>query len=85
MNLWAAEVDRMLEEQEKLKEQDTFAYIASRVANFVECLTTSTERVIGKVKPKKSRNIVSRGVGSPPLPVGENSPPQFSPPWVFEN
>ena len=30
--------------------------------------------------------IVSSGVGSP-LPVGENfdSPPQFSPPWVFKN
>ena len=30
--------------------------------------------------------IVSRGVGSP-LPVAENfdSPPQFSPPWVFKN
>ena len=55
MNLWAAEVDRMLEEQTKLKEQDTSAYIASRVANFVECLTTSAEKIIGKVKPKKSR------------------------------
>ena len=55
MNLWAAEVDRMLEEQEKLKEQDTSAYITSCVANFVECSTTSAEKVIGKVKPKKSR------------------------------
>ena len=49
-----AEVDRMVEEQEKLKEQNTSAYIASRVAYFVECLTTSAEKVIGNVKPKKS-------------------------------
>ena len=53
MNLWAVEVDRMLEEQKKLKEQDTSVYIASCVANFVECLATSAERVIGKVKPQK--------------------------------
>ena len=45
MNLWAAEVDRMLEEQENFKKQDTSAYIASRVANFVECLTTSADKV----------------------------------------
>ena len=55
MNLWAVEVDRMLEEQKKLKEQDTSVYIASCVANFVECLATSAERVIGKVKPQKLR------------------------------
>ena len=34
----------------------------------------------------ENKFIVSRGVGSP-LPGGENfdSPPQFSPPWVFKN
>ena len=55
MNLWVVEVDRMLQEQEKLKEQDTSAYIAFRVSNFVECLTTSAEKIISKIKPKKSR------------------------------
>ena len=55
MNLWAVEVDRMLEEQKKLKEQDTSVYIASCVANFVEWLTTSAEKVISKVKLKKLR------------------------------
>ena len=55
MKLWVAEIDRVLEEQKKFKEQNTSACIASRVANFVECLKTPVKKVICKVKPKKSR------------------------------
>ena len=54
-NLRAAEVDRILEEQEILKEQNSSAYSTLRVANFAVYLTTSAQRIMSKVKHKESR------------------------------